>query len=99
MFMTALFAQPALAATQKTQKPLLPPGGPIFNGLRMLHAAKVLSRAPAGSELDDAAFEPGAIYENNQLFVELLAWQDDWCLLDVHSGLYMLGTRDPRSAE
>ncbi|MDX1460840.1 MAG: hypothetical protein R3348_07270 [Xanthomonadales bacterium] len=97
MFMTALFAQPSLARTQIEATPLLPPGGPITEGLRMLHKAKIVSRSPAGTSLDDAAFEPGAIYENNALMVELVSGLDHWSLSDVHSGLYMLGTRDPRS--
>ncbi len=98
MFMTALFAQPGLAATQRSQKPLLPPGGPVFAGLKMLYKAGLLSEAPAGSGLDDQAFEPGALYENNERLVELLVGRDDWCLTDVHSAVYLLGTRDPRSA-
>ncbi len=97
MFMTALFAQPELAATHLSPPPVLPPGGPINTGLALLHKAGVVSRAPAGSDLDDAAFEPGAIYENNGLFAELCKQLSDWSLIDVHSGLYMLGTRDPNS--
>lgn len=98
MFMTALFAQPDLAKTQRSPKPLLPPGGPVFNGLRMLHRAKILPRAPEGNELDSEAFEPGSLYINNALLTELCDRRNDWCLLDVHSGVYMLGTHDPRSA-
>lgn len=71
MFMTALFAQPSLAATQVKPEPLLPPGGPIFKGLQMLHKAGLLRTGPVGSELDDQAFEPGALYENNNLLTEL----------------------------
>ncbi len=98
MFMMALFAQPELAMTQRTQEPILPPGGPIFNGLKILHQAGVLACAPSGSELDDEAFEPGALYENNQLLVDLLnGLKEEWCLVDVHSGVYMLGTRHPHS--
>lgn len=97
MFMAALFAQPELAATHLSPPPVLPPGGPINTGLALLHKAGVVSRAPAGSDLDDAAFEPGAIYENNGLFAELCKQLSDWSLIDVHSGLYMLGTRDPNS--
>jgi hypothetical protein len=55
--------------------------------------AGILSQRPAGSELDDAAFEPGALYENNALLAEVRRGRSDWSLLDVHSGLYMLGTR------
>jgi len=98
MFMAALFAQPELAKTQRSPKPLLPPGGPVFNGLKMLHAAKVLTNAPEGGELDTQAFEPGVLYLNNDLLAELCRMRDDWCLLDVHSGVYMLGTRHPQSA-
>ena len=97
MFMTALFGQPALAQTQKLPPPMLPPGGPIFAGLSLLHCTGILSRSPAGSELDDASFEPGAIYENNGLFSELCKQLPDWSLIDVHSGVYMLGTRHPHS--
>jgi len=97
MFMTVLFANPALAATHLSPPPMLPPGGPIYAGLMLLHRAGVLSLPPAGSELDDAAFEPGAIYENNGLFAELCKQRRDWSLIDVHSGVYMLGTRHPHS--
>ena len=76
---------------------MLPPGGPIFAGLKLLHNTGILSKSPAGSELDDASFEPGAIYENNGLFAELCAQLADWSLIDVHSGVYMLGTRHPHS--
>jgi hypothetical protein len=99
MFMSALFAQPALAATQFGPPPMLPPGGPIQQGLSLLHRAGILSRPPAGSDLDDAAFEPGAIYENNGLFEELCRQQSNWGLIDVHSGVYMLGTRHPLSGK
>lgn len=98
MFMAALFAKPALAKSQRSHKPLLPPGGPVLTGLKMLHAANVLKTAPEGSELDDQSFEPGALYVNNSLLTELCALREDWCLLDVHSGIYMLGTRHPHSA-
>jgi hypothetical protein len=93
MFMIALFSDIALAAQLTTPVVMLPPGGPIFNALSILHRTHVLSRAPSGSELDDEAFEPGAIYENNALFEEIHRGYTGWNLLDVHSGLYMLGTR------
>lgn len=97
MFMVALFAQPALAATMKDRAFMLPPGGPIFNALKLLHQAHILNTPPAGSELDDNAFEPGALYENNALMESLLKGLSDWGMLEVHSGLYMLGTRYPLS--
>jgi hypothetical protein len=98
MFMAALFAQRALAKTQIDVPPILPPGGPIFTGLQLLHRVGTLTSAPAGSELDDQSFEPGALYENNALLAELRRGRGDWCLIDVHSGVYLLGTRDPRSS-
>jgi hypothetical protein len=93
MFMVALFAQPKLAVTQEKPDVLLPPGGPIYAGLQLLKRAHFLLRDPEGSELDDQAFEPGALYINNDLFVEIRKGLADWSLIDVHSGLYMLGTR------
>ncbi len=93
MFMAALFAQPLLARTCQRPPPILPPGGPIYRGLQLLNKAGILSRPPAGSELDDAAFEPGALYENNGLLAELQGGHSNWSLLDVHSGVYTLGTR------
>jgi hypothetical protein len=97
MFMAALFAQPALASTQIEQPPILPPGGPIFKGLQLLHQVGILSRPPSGTELDDESFEPGALYENNQLLADLRKGLSAWSLIDVHSGVYMLGTRHPLS--
>lgn len=98
MFMIALFAQPKLAATLQDCTVMLPPGGPIYAGLKLLRKVHMLSADPAGSELDDEAFEPGAIYENNGLMMEILKGRSDWSMIDVHSGLYMLGTRHPHSA-
>lgn len=97
MFMTALFAQPTLASTYKTQQPMLPPAGPIFKGLQLLHQAGLLSRAPDGSELADGPMEPGVVYVNNSLLEEIQAGHADWSLIDVHSGVYMLGTRNLHS--
>jgi hypothetical protein len=93
MFMIALFTRPALAATQVTPKPILPPGGPVHAGLALLHRAGIVSRPPSGTELDDEAFEPGALYENNALLMEMQKALPHWSLVDVHSGVYMLGTR------
>lgn len=93
MFMIALFAQPKLADTLVEPEVLLPPGGPIYLGLKILRQANLLSRDPAGSDLDDQAVEPGAVYENNALFAEIHKGPVSWSLVDVHSGLYMLGTR------
>lgn len=93
MFMVALFSDRVLAAQFTRREPMLPPGGPIYNALSILYRTHFLTRPPAGSDLDDEAFEPGAIYENNALFEDILIGCPDWNLLDVHSGLYMLGTR------
>jgi hypothetical protein len=97
MFMVALFSKPALAAGLANREVMLPPGGPIFAALTTLYKAKILKRAPSGNELDDEAFEPGSIYENNALMADLLVGRAGWSMIDVHSGLYMLGTRYPPS--
>lgn len=99
MFMLALFAQPALANGYRELSVMLPPGGPIYAGLNLLYKAHILSSPPDGSALDEEAFEPGVIYSNNGYFEELLKGLGDCSLLDVHSGLYMLGTRLAESKE
>lgn len=92
MFMTALFAQPKLAGSQREPRPLLPLGAPITQGLRLLYQAHVLSTGPAATKLDDEDFESGPLFEDNALMGKLLAGRGDWSMIDVHSGLYMLGT-------
>ncbi|HTU34295.1 MAG TPA: hypothetical protein VMF66_10875 [Candidatus Acidoferrum sp.] len=99
MFMAALFAQPDLAKAYRDLSVMLPPGGPIFAALKVLHQVHILSKPPDGSALDDEAFEPGVIYSNNALFEELLKGLADCSLIDLHSGLYMLGTRLPESKQ
>jgi hypothetical protein len=96
MFLAALFAQPKLAATLTRPDVLLPDSGPVFSALRMLHRVQVLSEPPEELALDDKAWLE-VLHVNNDLFRELLVGLPDWRLVDVHSGLVMLGTRDPRS--
>lgn len=92
MFMVALFSMPKLAATVVDNSVLLPPGGPISTALNLLHQCHLLKHPPA-AKLDEAEVELGAIVEDNGSFAELRAGLSDWSMLDVHSGLYMLGTR------
>jgi hypothetical protein len=99
MFMVGLFSDPVLGKQLKNREVVLPPGGPIHTALTTLYAAHILKRHPAGSDLDDEAFEPGALYENNALIAELLPGKTDWSMIDVHTGLYMLGTRHSLSAK
>jgi hypothetical protein len=99
MFMVGLFSNKPLSDQLIVQDVLLPPGGPIFAGLSMLYQAHLLSHKPAGSQLDDESFETGALYENNALFAEFRKGLENWSLLDVHSGVYLLGTRHPSSDE
>lgn len=97
MFMVAAFAQPQLAATMRTNDFMLPPGGPIWIALRKLHQAHVLSRPPAGGDLDDGDWEPGVLFENNALMAELIPGQHSLNMVDLHSGLYLLGTNHPQA--
>lgn len=97
IFMVALFDNPGLAAELKDTSIGLPPGGPIYSALSILYKLGLLARAPAGNSLDESDFEPGAIYENTGLMAELLKGLLDWSMIDVHSGLYLLGTREQAS--
>ncbi len=99
MFMVALFADRKMADEMRDPDVLLPPSGAIYNGLTILHRASILSDPPSGSSLDDEDAEPGVLYENNASFAKILAGHAGWNMLDVHSGIYTLGTRLPESRD
>lgn len=95
MFMVVLFAQPDLARTMKTVEVILPPGGPIFTALKVLHSVKILNDRPDGDDMDDGGWEPGVLFNNNALMQLLIPGPHDLNMIDLHSGLYMLGTKYP----
>lgn len=95
MFMVALFAQPDLARSMKEVVVVLPPGGPIFAALKVLHSVKVLPSGPDGNDMDDGGWEPGVLFGNNALMQTLIPGPHDLNMIDLHSGLYMLGTKYP----
>ena len=97
LFMCALFAQPELAHTMRTPRPLLPPGGPITRGLSLLHQAKVVAAPPNTQDDDERAAAIGAAVEDNALMADLLRGLADCSMIDMHTGIYLLGTRDARS--
>jgi hypothetical protein len=97
MFMVALFAQPSLARSMKDVIVVLPPGGPIFTALSVLHKVKLLSAPPDGNDMDDGGWEPGVLFNNNALMQSLIAGPHDLNMIDLHSGLYMLGTKYPHA--
>ncbi|MEQ1771101.1 MAG: hypothetical protein ABL879_14805 [Devosia sp.] len=97
MFMVALFSMPLLAAEMKGVDVALPTGGPISTALRQLHLAKLLSRSPLSKDTDEAALDINGVFDDNALLADLYKGHPGWSMLDVHSGLYMLGTRDVRS--
>jgi hypothetical protein len=97
MFMVAVFAQPLLAASMKSYDFILPPGGPIWVALSKLHRAHVLAGGPAGGDLDDENWEPGVLFENNALMAELIPGPHGLNMIDLHSGLYLLGTNHPQA--
>jgi hypothetical protein len=99
MFMVALFAKPALANSYRELSVLLPPAGSIFNALKVLHQTHILDCPPDGGPLDDSPFEGGVLASNNGFFVDLIRGLADCSLLDLHSGLYLLGTRLVESKE
>lgn len=93
MFLVAIFSMPKLWDEFIDQIVLMPPNGPVYRALSYLKSGNVIKNKPAGSELDDSAFEPGALYENNSIMAELITPTSGLNMIDVHSGLYMLGTK------
>ena len=98
LFMVALFARPKLAQTMKTLGPVLPSGGPISRALNLLYQVGVTNH-PAQALEDDVRLSAlaGATADNGTM-QELIVGMSDCSMVDMHSGLYMLGSRDPRSA-
>ena len=97
MFMVASFAQPKLAQTMRRNDFMLPPGGPITVALAKLHRVHTISSRPAGGDMDDDGWEPGVLYENNALMAELIPGPTNLNMIDLHSGLYLLGTNHPQA--
>ena len=97
MFMIALASRLDVAAQQKDRTPYLPLGGGVLSGLRRLYDAHLLSEPPSETGLDDYSFEPGVLAVNNGLMARLVSFKPDMCMLDVHAGLYMLGTGSPET--
>ena len=97
IFLVAIFSKPELWSIFVSEIVTLPPNGPVLQSLKLLHQAGILSKAPEGSTLDDSAFEPGAIYNNNAIMTELITNTNGLNMIDLHSGLYMLGTKYPHS--
>jgi hypothetical protein len=97
LFMVALFARPTLAKTMRTLGPILPSGGPISRALNLLYQVGVTNHGAQSLE-DDVRFSAlaGATADNGTM-QELIVGMGDCSMVDMHSGLYMLGSRDPRS--
>lgn len=97
LFMSALFAQPALAVSMREARPLLPPGGPITHGLHLLHRAHLIGEPPNTEHDDEKSAAISAAVIDNALMASLLQGLPDCSMVDVHTGIYLLGTRDRRS--
>ncbi|WP_376960591.1 hypothetical protein ABNQ39_22120 [Azospirillum sp. A26] len=93
MFMVALFSNKDLSAQLVSPLIMLPPGGPVHKGLSILYDCHILSEKPFEKALNDKETDYSSLYHNNTLMEGVLKGRSNWSLLDVHSGLYMLGTR------
>lgn len=92
LFLTAIFHQKSLWDEFVDTTVLLPPNGPVGVALSALHSARLVSRSPHKSDLDDGGWEPGVLYENNALMEELVGKDGMLNMVEIHSGLYLLGT-------
>ncbi|MEX1303691.1 MAG: hypothetical protein WEA84_00820 [Rhodovibrionaceae bacterium] len=92
MFMMALFANPKLAQELTTPEIYLPIGQPVERGLDLLHAAKIVPKPEPVGDTEGEALDLLPIAQSNNLFAEVLKGREGWNLLDVHTGLYVLGT-------
>lgn len=92
VFMVALFSNLGLAKDLTAPTVLLPTGGPISAGLSYLHRAHLVSRPPSKSDLDDGNLEMGVLFDDNAGLAEVLKGLAAASMIDIHSGVYMLGT-------
>lgn len=99
MFMIGIFSQPNLWHKFTLSIVSLPPNEPVYQAMRILYDCRILSQAPIGSSLDNNAYDPGAIFENNSIITELIDENSGLNMIDLHSELYMLGTRFKGSSE
>lgn len=99
MFMACLFAKPRLAHSMTDTAVLLPPNGPVKRALELLYKARLLSKGPTSKEFDDEGAALGTIFDDNSLMRELVPGCAGMNMIDLHSGLYLLGTRYRRSRE
>ena len=92
LFMVALFAHNSLRGDRNLGGVILPSGGPIIQGLRVLYDDGVVAEAPAGHEAEES-LDPAQLFLLQGQMVALARDCRDADPLDMHSGLYQLGTR------
>ena len=97
MFMIGIFSKPELWPKFKSGIVNLPPNGPVYRAMHILYSGGVSDKPPVGTEFDESSYDPTAIYLNNAIIAELIDDESDLNMIDLHSGLYMLGTRYPHS--
>jgi hypothetical protein len=98
MFMVALLLQPDLATSQIEPRPLLPAVGPIDYGLELLARAKLVGKRSAKVGGRGSQFDLGFLQENNSRLADLLKkGGPGWSMMDVHDGVYLLGTKNKLS--
>jgi hypothetical protein len=97
LFMVSLFAQPELAGQMTTMGPILPSGGPISRALNILYQDHLTERGAQALEDDVRLGGLGGAAADNGTMQDLIRGLNGTSMVDIHSGLYMLGTRDVRS--
>lgn len=97
LFMVALFSRPHLAQSMLNPVVVLPPGGPVYTALNILQSVHIISEKPDGNDMDDGGWEPGVLYNNNALMAKLIPGMPGLNMVDLHSGLYLLGTNYPHA--
>lgn len=92
LILMALFARPDLADQLKSSDILMPPSGTISAALALLHRASLVSQRPLET-LSEDAFDAAATAANTVLMVEVVSGLTSGSIVEVHNGLWLLGTR------
>lgn len=79
-------------------RPRLPISAPIREGLKVMRDFGLTARSPSSALVDWDAFEPAELYQDNDILEEVGRAGGVADLLELHSGLFLLGTEDRLSS-
>ena len=94
LFMVMLFDESSRWKQLMDTTILLPLGGPVGNFLHTLVADDVIDEGPWSKRAVEEKIDPGKLFLCQKVMEDLLGGREDRSLVDIHSGLYVMGAKD-----